>query len=116
MAQRHGRRRPSFELHRTNDSPEAVMSHSLRFASRLLAVIGATATMIALAATAASAMVPPPDPGGSGTGPAPGTDGLVIAIIIATAVVAVAMAGILWLRSSRAHAARQARPAASTTG
>jgi hypothetical protein len=125
MAQRHGRRRPSFELHRTNDSPEAVMSPSLRIPSRLLAALGATVTMFVMAAGSAAALVPPPDPsGGSGTRPrmpAPAMDaasshvGLALAVIVATTVVALAVAGTLSLRAGRTAAARQAGLQASTT-
>lgn len=100
------------------------MCHSLRFPARLLAVIGATVTMLLLAATTASALVPPPDPAGSGTRhplPAPGVDpvassmGLALVAIIATAVVALAVAGLLVHRAGRSGGIRHARPAASTT-
>jgi hypothetical protein len=109
---------PSPKRHRTTDSLETVMSHSLRFPSRLLAVLGATATLIVLAATTASALVAPLDPAGSGGGAAPIAEatsshaGLTVAVIIATVVLAVAVAGLLLRRSGRMHAARLA---ASTT-
>ena len=97
------------------------MSHSLRFPSRLLAVLGSTVTMIVLAATTAAALVPPPDPAGMGHRvPAPATEvafsqaGLVLVAIIATAVVALAVAGTFARRAGRTNAARQARPAAPT--
>ena len=96
------------------------MSHSLRRRRPGRDAVGALA-LGRLEEPTASAIVPPPDTDGWSRGAEPVKEaasshlGLAVTVIIATAVLAVAMAGLLWLRSGRAHTARQARPAASTT-